>query len=131
MISHIFIGTNNFDSALSFYQALMPVLGIEQRFVDRGRPWAAWESPNGPRPLLILGKPSDGQAHVAGNGQMVALLAGSRSIVEDAYRTALANGGISEGAPGLRPGYHENYYGAYFRDLDGNKLCVVCHLPPT
>lgn len=39
------------------------------------------------------------------------------------------HGGSSEGAPGLRPDYHEHYYGAYFRDPDGNKLCVACHLP--
>ena len=40
---------------------------------------------------------------------------------------ALAHGGSSEGAPGLRPEYHPHYYAAYFRDPDGNKLCVVCH----
>jgi hypothetical protein len=38
--------------------------------------------------------------------------------------------GVSEGAPGLRPDYHADYYGAYFRDPDGNKLCVVCHEAP-
>jgi len=42
---------------------------------------------------------------------------------------ALASGGVSEGAPGLRPEYHANYYGAYFRDTEGNKLCVACHAP--
>jgi lactoylglutathione lyase len=36
-----------------------------------------------------------------------------------------------EGAPGLRPEYHAHYYGAYFRDPDGNKLCVACHQPET
>ena len=39
----------------------------------------------------------------------------------------LALGAVCEGPPGLRPQYHANYYGAYFRDLDGNKLCVCCH----
>lgn len=43
---------------------------------------------------------------------------------------ALAHGGSTEGAPGLRPDYHADYYGAYFRDPDGNKLCVVCHDAP-
>ena len=51
-------------------------------------------------------------------------------FVDQAFAIALANGGTSEGAPGLRPEYHEHYYGAYFRDPDGNKLCVACHLPP-
>jgi len=62
---------------------------------------------------------------------MVAFLAESRALVDKAYAVALSNGGTSEGAPGLRPEYHEHYYGAYFRDPDGNKLCVVCHLPPS
>ena len=60
---------------------------------------------------------------------MVALLARNRSLVDSAYQVALAHGGVSEGAPGLRPEYHENYYGAYFRDTEGNKLCVTCHVP--
>jgi lactoylglutathione lyase len=61
---------------------------------------------------------------------MVAFLAKSRAIVEHAYAVALANGGTSEGAPGLRPEYHAHYYGAYFRDTEGNKLCVACHSAP-
>jgi predicted lactoylglutathione lyase len=62
---------------------------------------------------------------------MVAFLAESRALVDKAYAVALSNGGTSEGAPSLRPEYHEHYYGAYFRDPDGNKLCVVCHLRPS
>jgi len=61
---------------------------------------------------------------------MVAFLADTRAAVDEAFVTALLHGGTSEGAPGLRPAYHEHYHGAYFRDPDGNKLCVVCHAPP-
>lgn len=60
---------------------------------------------------------------------MVAFLAGNRALVNSAFKIALAHGGISEGAPGLRLEYHENYYGAYFRDPEGNKLSVACHSP--
>jgi lactoylglutathione lyase len=60
---------------------------------------------------------------------MVAFLAASRAIVDSAHAVALAHGGRTEGPPGLRPQYHEHYYGAYFRDPDGNKLCVACHVP--
>jgi len=127
MFSHIFVGTNNFESALAFYQPLMGALGVQARFVDAGRPWAGWQSQPDPRPLFLLGQPFDQQPHAPGNGQMVAFLASSRAMVDAAYALALQLGGISEGAPGLRPQYHANYYGAYFRDLDGNKLCVVCH----
>lgn len=50
-----------------------------------------------------------------------------RDQVDAFHRAALAQGGRDEGAPGLRPRYSENYYGAYVRDLDGNKLQAVCH----
>jgi lactoylglutathione lyase len=50
-------------------------------------------------------------------------------VVEAAHAFALAHGGRGDAAPGLRPHYHEHYYGAYVRDPDGNKLCVVCHDP--
>lgn len=60
---------------------------------------------------------------------MFALLAPSREAVRAAYASALAHGGTCEGPPGLRPQYHADYYGAYFRDPDGNKLCVVCQAP--
>ena len=58
---------------------------------------------------------------------MIAFLAKTRSTVRAAHAFALANDGKDEGAPGLRTHYHPNYYGAYFRDPDGNKLCVACH----
>ena len=127
MFSHIFVGTNNFERALAFYQPLMEVLGVQARFVEANRPWAGWQSQPDPRPLFLLGKPFDQQPHAPGNGQMVAFLASSRAMVDAAYAVALQHGGSSEGAPGLRAQYHANYYGAYFRDPDCNKLCVVCH----
>ncbi len=127
MFSHIFVGVKDFDRALAFYRALMPILGAKERFCEKSRPWAGWQSEPGPRPLFLIGSPYDEQAHAVGNGQMVAFLAESRVIVEQAYAVALANGGTSEGAPGLRPEYHAHYYGAYFRDTEGNKVCVACH----
>ena len=129
MFSHIFVGTNDFERALAFYRPLMDVLGIQARFCDSARPWAGWQSAPDPRPLFLLGRPWDGQPHTPGNGQMVAFLAPSRAAVADAHRLALAHGGRDEGAPGLRPEYHAHYFGAYFRDPDGNKVCVVCHAP--
>jgi catechol 2,3-dioxygenase-like lactoylglutathione lyase family enzyme len=130
MFSHIFVGVSDFERALAFYNPLMSALGIASRFCDPSRPWAGWQSHPGERPLFLIGKPYDQQPHERGNGQMVAFLAESRAVVASAYAAALANGGTSEGAPGLRPEYHEHYYGAYFRDPEGNKLCVVCHSVP-
>lgn len=129
MYSHIFVGVNDFERALPFYTALMEVLGNPPRFCDRARPWAGWQSQPGPRPLFLIGAPYDEAAHAPGNGQMVAFLATSRTLVDRAHEAALANGGTTEGAPGLRPAYHPHYYAAYVKDPEGDKLCVVCHDP--
>ncbi len=129
MFSHVFIGIRNFDRALGFYQALMDVLGNERRFHDAENGWCGWYSAGRTRPLLVIGKPYDGRPHEVGNGQMVALAAATRAEVRALYDAALANGGLCEGPPGLRPQYHPHYYGAYFRDTEGNKLCVACHEP--
>ncbi len=129
MISHVFVGVSNFDRTARFYAPLMAALGLQQKFCDASVPWAAWVSPTATRPLFIIGKPFNSLEASAGNGQMTALLAANRAVVDRAHRVALANGGTCEGAPGLRPQYHANYYGAYFRDPDGNKLCVCCHDP--
>jgi predicted lactoylglutathione lyase len=58
-----------------------------------------------------------------GNGTMVALSADTTEVVRQVHETALRLGGSDEGAPGWR-GEPGGFYGAYFRDLDGNKLCV-------
>ncbi|MDT7838182.1 VOC family protein [Aquabacterium sp. OR-4] len=130
MFSHIFVGASDFERALSFYRPLMDALGVQARFCDDTKPWAGWQSAPDPRPLFLIGRPFDGQAHAPGNGQMVAFAAGDRATVNRAHAAALAHGGRCEGAPGLRPHYHAHYYGAYFRDPDGNKLCVACHHAP-
>jgi len=75
-------------------------------------------------------RPLDGAAAGAGNGVTVAFAAPTRAAVDAFHAAALAAGASDEGAPGLRPHYHPNYYGAYVRDPDGNKLCAVCHSPP-
>jgi lactoylglutathione lyase len=129
MFSHIVLSTNDFARALAFYRPLMAMLGLHERFCEPERPWAGWETAPGVRPLLIIGPPYDREAANAGNGTVVALLAPDRPTVDDAHALALQLGGRDEGAPGLRPEYHANYYGAYFRDRDDNKLCVVCHAP--
>ena len=129
MFSHVFVGVADFDRALAFYQPVMAALGVPPRFCDATRPWAGWQTPGSVRPLFLVGAPFDGQPHQAGNGQMVAFTAADRRTVDRVHAAALAHGGQCEGAPGLRPHYHANYYGAYFRDTEGNKLCVVCHVP--
>lgn len=130
MFSHIFMGVSDFPRALAFYTPIMDLLGYPLRFCEPERPWAGWQSAPGPRPLFLIGHPFDGRAHAPGNGQMTALMAHRRHQVDEVYALALVQGALCEGPPGLRPHYHAHYYGAYFRDLDGNKLCVACHDAP-
>lgn len=127
MLSHVFVGVNDFDQAMAFYGPLLARLGLVLRFTDATRPWAGWQTPGVARPLFLIGKPFDGRAAHCGNGSMNALLAVDRAAVDAAHVLALQHGGRCEGPPGLRPEYHANYYGAYFRDPEGNKLCVCCH----
>ena len=127
MLSHLCLGTNDFPRAYAFYTALRGELDLIENVHDPARPWAGWMARDAPRPLFVLTAPHDGLPATPGNGQMTAWLAASRAQVERSYQAALALGAVCEGPPGLRPHYHANYYGAYFRDLDGNKLCVCCH----
>jgi catechol 2,3-dioxygenase-like lactoylglutathione lyase family enzyme len=126
MLSHVTVGTNNFERSFRFYSALFEALGHRQRFLDPEK-LAGWQQQDGGRPFFFLSKPFDGEPASVGNGQMIALLAANRATVDRGHAAALANGGSCDGPPGLRPHYHPNYYGAYFRDPEGNKLCICCH----
>lgn len=129
MLSHVFVGISDFERAFSFYSVLMDTLELRLKFRDNDTCWAGWMAAGAPRPLFVIGRPYDGRPAAVGNGQMLALLAKDRATVDRAHAAALAHGGACEGPPGLRPQYHPDYYGAYFRDPDGNKLCVCCHKP--
>jgi catechol 2,3-dioxygenase-like lactoylglutathione lyase family enzyme len=71
---------------------------------------------------LAEGPPNEPRIHVA-------FRAASRAVVDAFHRAALAAGGKDNGAPGLRPHYHEHYYGAFVLDPDGHNIEAVCHLP--
>ncbi len=129
MLSHVFVGVSDFERAWAFYEPLMERLGHALRFHEPEVPWAGWHSAGGERPLFVICKPFNGAEHAAGNGQMTAFMAPTRAAVDQVHRWAMTRGCASEGEPGLRTHYHPHYYGAYFRDPDGNKLAVVCHEP--
>lgn len=120
MIGYTTVGTNDLPRALVFYDALFAVLGA-QRAMDLGRGVGYATQPN--RPMFAVMTPFDGQPACVGNGTMVALAAANPEQVQAVHAKALALGGKDEGAPGGRGGH---FYGAYFRDLDGNKLAIFC-----
>lgn len=120
MIGYTCVGTNDLDKAVAFYSDLLGVLGAKVFFKsDRGVGWGT--APD--QPMFSVMKPFDGQSASVGNGAMVALTAANPEQVQALHAKALALGGHDEGQPGLRG---SNFYGAYFRDLDGNKLAAFC-----
>lgn len=129
MLSHTHLGVSDLSRAVTFYRAVMDALGYTLKFHEPEAGWAGWMQPSASRPLFLIGRPYDGGPPNPGNGAMVALLAPDRPAVNRAHTAALAHGGTDEGAPGLRPHYHPDYYGAYVRDPDGNKIGLCCHEP--
>ncbi len=127
MYSHVTVGTNDIERAMRFYDAVLAPLGLERHKTYR---IALGYAPKGfsgiNAPFWIL-RPYNRKEASAGNGPMAAFAAQTRAAVDAFHAAALANGGTDEGPPGLRTHYHPNYYGAYVRDPDGNKLCAVCH----
>ncbi len=127
MYSHITLGTNDGAKAIPFYDAIMELLGHSRFHGDEDKGFGAWGQSDGDQVWVL--PPFDGKAATIGNGMHVAFIAPDRATVRAVHAAALALGAQDEGAPGLRPHYHPHYYGAYFRDPDGNKLQVVCHNP--
>lgn len=123
MFSHVTLGTNDWLRVRPFWIAVMEVLGHPVMFERESG--IAFGLPAGPK--TFIGPPFDQQAAQPGNGVHIAYLVATRDMVDAFHAAALANGGSDEGAPGLRPQYHPNYYGTYVRDPDGNKLQAVCH----
>ena len=120
MIGYVTLGTNQFDKAAAFYDALLGTIGAGRLMeADEFIAWAT--SPGSPAVSII--KPYNREAATVGNGVMVAIAMDSADKVDAFHAKALELGGTDEGAPGLR---FDNFYAAYFRDLDGNKLNAFC-----
>ena len=126
MFSHVTAGSNDIARARRFYDSVASALGLV-RHADH--PEAVAYGPPGGRPQLWILRPLDKKEATAGNGITIGLEAPDRATVDKAHAAAMAAGGSDEGKPGLRTHYHPNYYGAYLRDPDGNKVCIVCHKP--
>jgi len=121
MIGYVTLGASDDEAALPFYDAVFGAIGGERKSFDGG--WGFYGPKDGEGNVGIC-KPFDGQPARGGNGIMIAFTAPSQDAVKAAHAAALANGGTDEGAPGFRPPDGTSFYGAYFRDAAGNKLCV-------
>lgn len=127
MIDHLGFSVSNYERAKAFYtQALAPLgysLIMEVTPEQTGNAAAAGFGANG-KPDFWIG--DEGKSNKPFH---IAILAKDRAAVDAFYKAALAAGGHDNGAPGLRPHYHENYYGAFVRDQDGHNIEAVCHAP--
>lgn len=128
MFSYIMLGTNDPIASYNFYAPLMEVLGYP--LDGRGERGAAWGTFKGNNTTgLCVGVPFDNLPATMGNGVMVALNTTSKEMVNQLYALAMQNGGQDEGSPGYRPHYGNDFYSAYVRDLDKNKLAFVYYDP--
>jgi catechol 2,3-dioxygenase-like lactoylglutathione lyase family enzyme len=121
MIGYITMGTKDLEKATAFWTALLEPLGAKS--IGGSDRMAMFGSGPG-QPMLAVCIPYDQQEQHPGNGNMVALPAGSRERVDELYAKAIELGGTDEGEPGERM---PTFYGGYFRDLDGNKV-VFYHM---
>jgi len=119
MFSHIMIGTNDLDKAKAFYDKVLGTIGVPPGRVDRHRVF--WRTPTG---MFSVSKPIDGKPATFANGGTIGFACTSPEQAKSFHDTAVANGAKSiEDPPGVREGAAGKIYLAYFRDLDGNKIC--------
>lgn len=118
MIGYVTIGVTDMEKAKSFYSELLAPLGASV-VLDAGR--IAFIGKDMASPMLAVCVPYNEEAPAPGNGNMLALAAGSKEKVDEFYHKAIELGGVCEGEPGQR--IEDMFYGAYFRDADGNKVC--------
>jgi len=120
LLAYTTIGTSDMKRALEFYDALLAEIGAKRLFgMDRIQFYGKGDG----GALLAVCIPYDEKPHEAGNGQMIAIPGGGKEGVDALYQKALELGATDEGKPGDR--IPNVFYGAYVRDLDGNKLCFM------
>lgn len=124
MLSGVCIGTNNIKAAGAFYDEVLSTIDMNCVLVESNeRGYAGTDG----RITIFVVLPFNEQIATFGNGTQIMFYAPDADAVDLFYTTVLRCGGTDEGAPGPRH-YHPDYYGAYVRDLDGNKLNVSVSL---
>ena len=117
ILSHVSLGTNDFDRATSFYDTVLGSLGFK-RIMEHPGAIAYGKI----YPEFWVQTPFDGKPATTGNGVHIGFFADSKAAVEDFYKAAIAAGATGDGAPGPRPEYGAPYYGCFVKDLDGHKI---------
>ena len=121
MIDHTGVNVEDFEASREFYAAALAPLGYELLLEFHGAV-AGFGEAGHPDFWIGRGEANTPRVHVA-------FRADTRRDVEAFYEAALGAGGRDNGAPGLRPQYHPDYYAAFVLDLDGHNVEAVCHMP--
>jgi catechol 2,3-dioxygenase-like lactoylglutathione lyase family enzyme len=124
-IDYIMIGSNDLDRSRIFYDAVFPHIGAEMKHFYEGITMG-YVTDSGQ--TIWVARPNNKEAAVPSNGSMPGFRCANKEAVNAAHAAALAHGGTDEGAPGPRPMYGPDFYGAYVRDPDGNKMSFVTTL---
>ena len=123
LLDHIGLGVDDFETSRAFYTAALTPLGGRVVMEGGGTSGCGFGLGEKPEFWLHRGKKAPSTSvHLA-------FVAESQAAVDAFHKAALAAGGRDNGAPGLRPYYHPNYYGAFVLDPDGNNVEAVCHKP--
>ncbi|KQP37199.1 VOC family protein [Pseudorhodoferax sp. Leaf274] len=127
MIDHTGITVSDFPNSKSFYACALAPLGYAMVMelsaaVTGHTDTAGFGEPPKPDFWISTGRPNQPPLHIA-------FRAPSRAAVDAFYAAAMAAGGRDNGAPGVRPHYHPDYYGAFVLDPDGHNIEAVCHAP--
>lgn len=129
-LDHISVGVSDMKKAKAFYDAVLAPLGMTAVMpVEIGGALVAAGYGEADKPTFWIGFPVNGQPASMGNGVHIAFSAATRAAVDAFYLAAMEKGGVEDGGPGLRIEYHPDYYAAFVRDTDGNKIEAVCHVP--
>lgn len=120
ILSHVSLGTNGFENATQFYDAVLPTLGCKRIMEHPGA--VAYGKLY---PEFWIQKPISGEPASVGNGTHISFFAASKAAVDAFYDAAVQAGGTDHGAPGPRPEYGAPYYGCFVKDPDGHKIAAT------
>jgi len=132
MYTHIQLGARDWRTLVSFYDAVLLPLGLqrENTIEEVGPAGVIWRAGSQRWPSFVVAPPFNGLPATWGNGCQISFEAPSPMAVRQCWEAALRQGGLDEGAPALRPQYASDFYAAYCRDPEGNKLAFVCAVAP-